>query len=107
MGGSEGLGVGWDKVELGLTWFSGLVGVGKGFLKVFENWDQESEIRIFDSNLLKSEKKFRKSAKCAKCFSKCAKCAFPSLRKMQFRNSVFADFTKMPKSRKIGVGSQK
>src|SRR5580704_11465025 len=26
---------------------------------------------------------------------------------MQFRNSVFADFTKMPKSRKIGVGSQK
>ena len=38
MDGSEGLGGGWDKVELGLTWFSGLVGVGKGFLRFAKIW---------------------------------------------------------------------
>src|ERR1700693_5417128 len=74
---------------------------GKGFLKVFENVDQESENRIFDSKFSKIEKKF-----CRLCqnvqiliseFAQNAipKCRFlPTLRKCQ-------------NARKSGSGSPK
>src|SRR5579863_134382 len=80
---------------------------GKRFFAVCENLDHESEIRIYDSKISKIGKKFRKSAKCRKCFPKCANCDFRVCAKCNSEMSIFADFAKMPKCQKIGIGVAK
>src|SRR5579863_1950411 len=80
---------------------------GKRFFAVCENLDHESEIRIYDSKLSKTEKKFRQFTKSAKCFPKCAKCHFRVCAKCNSKMSIFADFAKMPKCQKIGIGVAK
>src|SRR5579863_6263845 len=80
---------------------------GKRFFAVCENLDHESEIRIYDSKISKIGKKFRNSTKFTKCFPKCAKCHFRVCAKCNSKMSIFADFAKMPKCQKIGIGSPK
>src|SRR5579863_9026935 len=80
---------------------------GKRFFAVCENLDHESENRIYDSKISKIGKKFRNSTKFAKCFPKCAKCHFRVCAKCNSEMSIFADFAKMPKCQKIGIGVAK
>ena len=107
MDGSEGLGEGWDKVELGVTWFSGLVGVGKVFSKVAKIWIMNPNLGFMILNLQNLEKSFANCQKVQNRFPKCANCEIPTLRKMQFRNQFLPTLRKCQKVEKSGSGPKK
>src|SRR5580704_9015699 len=84
--------------------------IGRGGKRFFENCEivnRESEFRIFDSKISKSRKKVSQISKIAKMFSKMPNSDFRLCAKCNSEMSIFADFAKMPKCQKIGIGVAK